>query len=91
MPVVFIDAQTGEKVFEYDNLQTGSGSSLYSGTVSINTSVSGSTYYMEDLTRKQGTFNMNNTGNESTGTGGTAFALHRHGRCLEHDDSTRRS
>lgn len=71
MPVIFIDAQTGERVFEYDNLQTGTGSSLYSGTISINTSSSGSTFYMEDLTRKQGTFNMNNTGNTSTGTGGT--------------------
>ncbi len=70
-PVVFIDAQTGEKVFEYDNLQTGTGSSLYSGTVSISTTVSGSTYYMEDTTRRMGTFNMNSTGNESTGTGGT--------------------
>ncbi|MEO6588677.1 MAG: M4 family metallopeptidase, partial [Pyrinomonadaceae bacterium] len=71
VPVVFVDAQTGEKVFEYNNLQTGTGSSLYSGTVTINTSSVGSTYYMEDLTRKQGTFNMNSTGNESTGTGGT--------------------
>ncbi len=70
-PVVFIDAHTGERVYGYDNLQTGTGSSLYSGTVSINTSSSGSTFYMEDLTRKQGTFNMNNTGNTSTGTGGT--------------------
>ena len=71
MPVIFIDAQTGEKVFSYDNLQTGSGSSLYSGNVTINTSSSAGTFYMEDLTRKQGTFNMNSTGNESTGTGGT--------------------
>jgi thermolysin len=71
VPVTFIDAQTGENVFQYDNLQTGSGSSLYRGTVSINTSVSGSTYYMEDLTRKMGTFNMNSTGNETYGTGGT--------------------
>ncbi len=70
-PVIFIDAQTGEKVFEYNNLQTGSGSSLYSGTVTIDTSSSGSTFYMEDLTRRMGTFNMNNTGNTSTGTGGT--------------------
>ena len=70
-PVVFIDAHTGEKVFEYNNLQTGSGSSLYSGTVTINTSSSGSTYYMEDLTRRMGTFNMNSTGNETYGTGGT--------------------
>jgi thermolysin len=71
IPVYFIDAQTGEKVFEYNNLQTGSGSSLYSGTVTIDTSSSGGTYYMEDLTRKMGTFNMNNTGNTTTGTGGT--------------------
>lgn len=71
IPVIFIDAHTGEKVFEHNNLQTGSGSSLYSGTVTIDTSSSGSTFYMEDLTRRMGTFNMNNTGNETTGTGGT--------------------
>ena len=70
-PVVFVDAQTGENVFEYDNLQTGSGSSLYSGTVAISTTGSGSTFYMEDTTRRQGTFNMNSTGSETTGTGGT--------------------
>ena len=33
VPVIFVDAQTGEKVFEYNNLQTGTGSSLYSGTI----------------------------------------------------------
>ena len=71
MPVIFIDAQTGDNIYQYDNLQTGSGSSRYSGTVSINTSSSAGTFYMEDLTRKQGTFNMNNTGNTTTGTGGT--------------------
>lgn len=69
--VTFIDAQTGEKVMSYDNLQTGTGSSLYSGTVSISTTGSGSSFYMEDTTRRQGTFNMNSTGNETTGTGGT--------------------
>jgi len=71
VPVIFIDAHTGEKVFEYNNLQTGSGSSLYSGTVTINTSSAAGTFYMEDLTRKMGTFNMNSTGSESTGGGGT--------------------
>lgn len=71
IPVIFVDAQTGEKVFEYNNLQTGSGPSLYSGTVTIDTSSVGATYYMEDLTRRMGTFNMNNTGNTTTGTGGT--------------------
>lgn len=70
-PVVFVDAHTGEKVFEYDNLQTGTGSSLYSGTVTIGTSQSGANFYMEDTTRRQGTFNMNNSGSTSTGTGGT--------------------
>ncbi|MBA3632339.1 MAG: M4 family metallopeptidase [Acidobacteria bacterium] len=60
MPVIFVDAQTGEKVFEYDNLQTASGASLYSGTVNITTDIVGSTYYMEDTTRKMGTFNFNN-------------------------------
>lgn len=70
-PVVFVDAHTGEVVDGYDNLQTGTGSSLYSGTVNISTSLSGANYYMEDTTRRQGTFNMNNTGNTSTGTGGT--------------------
>jgi Zn-dependent metalloprotease len=70
-PVMFIDAHTGEKVYEYDNLQTGTGTSLYSGTIPISTSQSGATFYMEDLTRKQGTFNMNSTGNESSGSGGT--------------------
>lgn len=63
IPIVFVDAQTGEKVFEYDNLQTatGSGSSLYSGTVSIETYLNGSTYYMEDIGRKIGTFDNRNT------------------------------
>jgi len=70
-PVRFIDAHTGELVDQYDNLQTGSGSSLYSGTVTITTSQSGANFYMEDTTRRMGTFNMNNTGNTSTGTGGT--------------------
>ncbi len=71
IPVIFVDAQTGEKIFEYNNLQTASGASLYSGTVTIDTSSSGGTFYMEDLTRRIGTFNMNNTGNTTTGTGGT--------------------
>lgn len=70
-PVIFIDAHTGAKLFEYNNLQTGTGNSLYSGNVTIDTSVVGSTYYMEDTVRRMGTFNMNNTGNTTTGTGGT--------------------
>ena len=64
-PVLFIDAHTGEKVSEYNDLQTatGSGSSLYSGTVSIETYLrsSNSTYYLEDISRKVGTFDNRNT------------------------------
>ncbi|MGB7203219.1 MAG: M4 family metallopeptidase [Pyrinomonadaceae bacterium] len=71
VPVKFIDAHTAELVFEHDNLQTGTGSSLYSGNVTISTTSSAGTFYMEDTTRRQGTFNMNSTGNETTGTGGT--------------------
>ena len=63
MPVIFVDAQTGEKVYQYDNLQTASGTSLYSGTVTINTYQNGSTYYMEDISRKIGTFDSRNTTN----------------------------
>ena len=70
IPVVFVDAQTGEKVFEYNNLHTGTGTSLYSGTQTIATSSAGGTYYMEDLGRRLGTFNMNSTGNTMFGTGG---------------------
>jgi Zn-dependent metalloprotease len=68
MPVYLIDAHTGKTLFSYDNLQTGAavgtGVSLYSGTVSIDTyQDSAGTYYMEDLTRKIGTFdNRNGTG-----------------------------
>ncbi|HEY0101715.1 MAG TPA: M4 family metallopeptidase, partial [Pyrinomonadaceae bacterium] len=71
IPVDFIDAQTGERVFGYDNLQTGTGASLYSGTVTINTSSSGQNFFMEDLTRRMGTYNNNGTGNADTDDPGT--------------------
>lgn len=63
MPVLFIDAHTGDLVWKYNNLQTatGTGTSLYSGTVSVETSGSGSSYYLEDLTKKVGTFDCRNS------------------------------
>ncbi len=66
MPVIFIDAHSGEKLLQYNNFQTGTGNSLYSGNVVIGTTRNGSTFYMENLTRannrpKHGTFNYNNT------------------------------
>jgi Zn-dependent metalloprotease len=60
IPVDFIDAHTGKRVFGYDNLQTGTGVSLYNGTVPIGTSSSGSTFFMENLSRRTGTFDAGN-------------------------------
>lgn len=67
LPVIFVDAHSGEIVWQYDNLQTatGSGSSLYSGTVSITTLLYNGTYYMEDTTRRIGTFDNRNTTNST--------------------------
>lgn len=59
--IVFVDAQTGEMVDKYENLQTATGTSLYSGNVTIGTTGSGSTYYLEDTARKVGTLNFANT------------------------------
>lgn len=61
MPVYFVDAHTGNVVMSYDNLQTASGSSLYSGTVTIDTYFASPTYYLEDITRRIGTFDNRNT------------------------------
>ncbi|HZH75267.1 MAG TPA: hypothetical protein VEY88_04485, partial [Archangium sp.] len=50
MPVFFIDAESGEKLFGYDNLQTaaatGTLKTLYSGSPTGATFQSGTTYYM---------------------------------------------
>jgi Zn-dependent metalloprotease len=75
-PVYFIDAHTGETVWGYDNLQhhsvpsvTGTGISLYSGTVSIATVTDdGYDYYMQDTNLKLGTFY------DLTGAGSCQFA-----------------
>lgn len=60
-PVVFVDAHTGEVVWSYDNLQTGTGTAYYSGSVGVNSYYSSSSYYMEDTTRKLGTYTFANT------------------------------
>jgi Zn-dependent metalloprotease len=69
LPVIFIDAHTGQKVFEYNNLQaestTATGSSLYNGSVLFNTwhnsTGIGDVYYLEDVGRKIGTFDCANS------------------------------
>jgi Zn-dependent metalloprotease len=60
LPVRFVDAHSGAVVLAYDNLQTGSGASLYSGTVTIGTSLSNGQYFMENLVRRVGTFDIHN-------------------------------
>jgi zinc metalloprotease ZmpA len=53
--VYFISAKTGKVLFQYDNLENGAavgtGSSLYSGSVSLNTNSISSGFEMRDLTR----------------------------------------
>lgn len=63
LPVYFVDAHTGELVWRYDNLQTATGISLYSGRVRIDTSLQFeiNTYYMQDASRRMGTFNNQNS------------------------------
>jgi Zn-dependent metalloprotease len=66
MPVYFIDAHTGAKVWSYDNLQSGTGVSLYSGTRTINTFYVNAppnplTYFLEDHIRRAGTFDGRST------------------------------
>ena len=60
LPVIFVDARDGETAFRYDDLQTaaGTGSSLYSGTVPMETYLRprGDLFYAEDVARKIGTF-----------------------------------
>ncbi|MCB9765073.1 MAG: M4 family metallopeptidase [Alphaproteobacteria bacterium] len=59
MPVIFVDAHTGRRIWSYDNLQTATGSTNYYGTVSFNAYTDGSSWYPEDQTRGLGTFTFN--------------------------------
>jgi Zn-dependent metalloprotease len=47
----FIDARNGSVVWDYDDLETGTGHGLYAGTVGIGTYFNGSTFEMRDLGR----------------------------------------
>lgn len=62
LPIFFIDANTGAVVSRYDNLQTASGTSLYSGAVTFETYAKGAagaqTFYLEDIGRKFGTYGV---------------------------------
>ncbi|MEV5429297.1 M4 family metallopeptidase [Streptomyces sp. NPDC052701] len=63
---VVTDAATGKKLHEYQGIETGSGRSLYSGTVTLGTTLSGSAYQLYDTTR-----GGHRTYNLARGTSGT--------------------
>jgi Zn-dependent metalloprotease len=65
---VITDAATGKKLYEYQGIETGTGKTLYSGTVGLNTYLSGSTYPLIDGARGgHKTYNLNH-GTSGTGT-----------------------
>ncbi|MBY8343273.1 M4 family metallopeptidase [Streptomyces spinosirectus] len=67
---VITDAATGKKLFEYQGVETatGTGNTQYSGTVSLTTTQSGSTYTLNDGDRGgHKTYNLNH-GTSGTGT-----------------------
>ncbi|MER7184069.1 M4 family metallopeptidase, partial [Streptomyces hyaluromycini] len=68
---VITDAATGKKLFEYQGIEnaTGTGKTLYSGTVSLTTTLSGSTYSLTDASRgSHKTYNLKHTTSSGTGT-----------------------
>ncbi|MFD8972639.1 M4 family metallopeptidase [Streptomyces sp. NPDC059593] len=64
---VVTDATTGAKLSEYQSIESGVGKSLYSGEVTIGTTLSGTTYSMTDGNRGgHGTYDLNHA---TSGTG----------------------
>ncbi|GGT32961.1 M4 family metallopeptidase [Streptomyces chromofuscus] len=65
---VVTDATTGEKLFEWEAVRNGTGHTVYSGTVPLTTTQSGSTYNLTDGARgNHRTYNLNR-GTSGTGT-----------------------
>ncbi|MER6411929.1 M4 family metallopeptidase [Streptomyces humidus] len=65
---VITDATTGQKLYEYQGIETGTGNTMYSGTVTLGTTQSGSTYNLTDAARgNHKTYNLNR-GTSGTGT-----------------------
>ncbi|MEU2388062.1 M4 family metallopeptidase [Streptomyces sp. NPDC012461] len=65
---VVTDATTGEKLYEWQAVQNGTGHTVYSGTVDLTTTRSGSTYNLTDGARgNHRTYNLNR-GTSGTGT-----------------------
>ncbi|MGW1027507.1 M4 family metallopeptidase [Streptomyces sp. NPDC002577] len=65
---VVTDATTGERLYEWQGIETGTGNTQYSGTVTLGTAQSGSTYNLTDTARgSHKTYNLNR-GTSGTGT-----------------------
>nr|WP_280881248.1 M4 family metallopeptidase [Streptomyces pseudovenezuelae] len=65
---VVTDATSGAELYRYQGIKTGTGNTQYSGTVTLNTTLSGSTYQLYDTTRGgHKTYSLNN-GTSGTGT-----------------------
>ncbi|WBO63766.1 M4 family metallopeptidase [Streptomyces camelliae] len=66
---VITDAATGKKLFEYQGVEnaTGTGKTLYSGTVGLTVNLSGSTYQLYDTSR--GGHKTYNLARKTSGTG----------------------
>ncbi|MFD4526730.1 M4 family metallopeptidase [Streptomyces sp. NPDC058470] len=64
---VITDATSGAELYRYQGIKTGTGNSQYSGTVTIGTTLSGSTYQLNDTTR--GTHKTYSLNNATSGTG----------------------
>ncbi|WP_225813319.1 M4 family metallopeptidase [Streptomyces spinosus] len=64
---VITDAATGKKLFEYQGIENATGKTLYSGTVTLNSVQSGSTYQLTDSAR--GNHKTYNLARKTSGTG----------------------
>ncbi|MEU2468850.1 M4 family metallopeptidase [Streptomyces sp. NPDC012486] len=64
---VITDAHTGKEITRYQDIKTGTGNTQYSGSVTLDTTRSGSTYQLTDTTRgSHKTYSLNNA---TSGTG----------------------
>ncbi|WP_317445492.1 M4 family metallopeptidase [Streptomyces collinus] len=64
---VITDAASGKKLFEYQGIENATGKTLYSGTVTLNSVQSGSTYQLTDSAR--GNHKTYNLARKTSGTG----------------------
>ncbi|MFJ2260678.1 M4 family metallopeptidase [Streptomyces sp. NPDC087844] len=65
---VITDAATGKKLYEYQGVDNGTGNTQYSGSVTLGSAQSGSTYNLTDTTRGNHRTNNLNRGTSGTGT-----------------------